>query len=146
MRVCARTRLHRRKAARGGVASRRDCCIPLPPRDIRTCTLPTHPHAHATLTHIYPPRTRARTRKKNQQGPLSRFGDTASNAGMLALLASYEQTSGLPVGAQTLAASAVAGCFRVLLMPVDTLKTTLQVSRGVVPPSSPPKSSLTWVG
>ncbi len=61
------------------------------------------------------------------QGPLSRFGDTASNVGMLALLNSYEATATLPVGVKTIAASATAASFRILLMPVDTVKTVLQV-------------------
>ncbi|GIL87123.1 hypothetical protein Vretifemale_15232 [Volvox reticuliferus] len=61
------------------------------------------------------------------QGPLSRFGDTAANAGALSLMDSYEATQGLPVGVKTLAASGVAGAFRVFLMPVDTCKTIMQV-------------------
>eukprot|EP01023_Acetabularia_acetabulum_P015668 TRINITY_DN1765_c0_g1_i2.p1 TRINITY_DN1765_c0_g1~~TRINITY_DN1765_c0_g1_i2.p1 ORF type:complete len:332 (-),score=57.50 TRINITY_DN1765_c0_g1_i2:260-1255(-) len=61
------------------------------------------------------------------QGPVSRFGDTAANTGMLALLDSYETTSNLPVGIKTVAASAAAAGFRIFLMPVDALKTTLQV-------------------
>ncbi len=61
------------------------------------------------------------------QGPLSRFGDTAANAGVLALLESYEQTATLPVGVKTLAASAAAGAFRICLMPIDALKTIMQV-------------------
>lgn len=56
-----------------------------------------------------------------------RFGDTAANAGMLALLDSLEATQQLPVGVKTLAASAAAGGFRILLMPVDACKTVLQV-------------------
>ncbi|EKX53324.1 hypothetical protein GUITHDRAFT_84395 [Guillardia theta CCMP2712] len=61
------------------------------------------------------------------QGPLSRFGDTAANAGMLALLDSHESTKKLPVAAKTMAASFSAAGFRMFLMPVDCLKTTLQV-------------------
>ncbi|KNC78312.1 hypothetical protein SARC_09248 [Sphaeroforma arctica JP610] len=61
------------------------------------------------------------------QGPLSRFGDTAANAGVLALLDSYDTTSNLPVGVKTIFASAAAATWRVFLMPVDTLKTTMQV-------------------
>lgn len=60
------------------------------------------------------------------QGPMSRFGDTAANQGMLALLDSSDLTSGLPVAIKTIAASAASAFFRVGLMPVDTLKTTLQ--------------------
>ena len=62
------------------------------------------------------------------QGPLSRFGDTAANAGVLTFLDSYESTRTLPIGVKTMAASATAACWRIFLMPVDTLKTTLQVS------------------
>ena len=58
------------------------------------------------------------------QGPLSRFGDTAANAGMLALL----EGSSLPIFVKTFAASGGAACFRVFLMPVDTLKTYMQVN------------------
>mmetsp|Transcript_48658 Transcript_48658/g.41093 ORF Transcript_48658/g.41093 Transcript_48658/m.41093 type:complete len:324 (-) Transcript_48658:105-1076(-) len=61
------------------------------------------------------------------QGPLSRFGDTAANTGALALLDSYESTKGLPVGVKTIAASISAALFRIVLMPVDCLKTTMQV-------------------
>ena len=61
------------------------------------------------------------------QGPLSRFGDTASNAGMLSLLNQQESTEKLPIAVKTGAASLTAGAFRIFLMPIDTLKTILQV-------------------
>merc|ERR1719310_2503575 len=61
------------------------------------------------------------------QGPLSRFGDTAANAGMLALWDSFEVTKNAPNAAKTVSASAAAACFRVVLMPIDALKTTMQV-------------------
>jgi len=61
------------------------------------------------------------------QGPLSRFGDTAANAGMLAIWDSFEQTKSLPTAAKTVSASAAAAGFRVFLMPIDALKTTMQV-------------------
>ncbi len=48
------------------------------------------------------------------QGPLSRFGDTAANSGMMALLESYESTSTLPVAVKTLAASAASASFRIV--------------------------------
>lgn len=57
------------------------------------------------------------------QGPLSRFGDTAANTGALALL----EDADMPVMAKTLIASLSAGFFRIFLMPVDALKTILQV-------------------
>jgi hypothetical protein len=46
---------------------------------------------------------------------------------VLALLDGYESTRSLPVSVKTLAASASAGAFRILLLPVDTLKTMMQV-------------------
>jgi len=61
------------------------------------------------------------------QGPLSRFGDTASNAGMLALWESYPETAELPVMVKTISASAAAAGFRIALMPIDCMKTTMQV-------------------
>ena len=57
------------------------------------------------------------------QGPLSRFGDTAANNGILSLLSQ----SSLPIAVQTGVASCAAGAFRILLMPIDTIKTVLQV-------------------
>jgi hypothetical protein len=61
------------------------------------------------------------------QGPLSRFGDTAANAGVLAFMDQYESTKDLPVTVKTLGASFGAAVFRIALTPVDTLKTMLQV-------------------
>lgn len=61
------------------------------------------------------------------QGPLGRFGDTAANSGTLALLNDFESTKNLNVGIKTLVASVCAGIFRVFLMPVDTVKTIMQV-------------------
>jgi len=61
------------------------------------------------------------------QGPLSRFGDTAANTGMITALDSFEATENLPVAVKTIAASLSAGAFRIFLMPVDTFKTTMQV-------------------
>ena len=57
------------------------------------------------------------------QTPLSRFGDTAANSGMIALLAD----STLPIGVRTAFASAAAATWRIGLTPLDTMKTTLQV-------------------
>ena len=61
------------------------------------------------------------------QGPLSRFGDTAANTGVLAALDAFESTENLNVGVKTMFASVGAALFRILLMPVDTFKTTMQV-------------------
>jgi hypothetical protein len=57
------------------------------------------------------------------QGPLSRFGDTFSNTLALQCLKDYDA----PIPLKTAAASITAGLFRIFLMPVDTLKTFLQV-------------------
>jgi len=62
------------------------------------------------------------------QGPLSRFGDTAANTGTLEALSAFELTANLPVGVKTVAASVAAALFRIVLMPVDTFKTTMQVN------------------
>lgn len=62
------------------------------------------------------------------QGPLSRFGDTAANTGVLTLLNNMESTRELGVGVKTVAASASAAGFRIFLMPIDTVKTTMQVT------------------
>jgi len=62
------------------------------------------------------------------QGPMSRFGDTAANTGILTLLDNVESTKELPVAVKTVAASAAAAGWRIFLMPVDTVKTTMQVT------------------
>jgi len=61
------------------------------------------------------------------QGPLSRFGDTAANVGMLTLLNSNPSTKDLPTPVKTFAASSAASAWRVVLMPLDTIKTIMQV-------------------
>ncbi|PBP18153.1 mitochondrial carrier protein [Diplocarpon rosae] len=61
------------------------------------------------------------------QGPVSRFGDTAANAGILALLASNSYLKQMPSPVKTIFVSLCAASFRMILTPVDTLKTTLQV-------------------
>jgi len=61
------------------------------------------------------------------QGPLSRFGDTAANTGVVTLLNSFDGTKNLPVFAKTFAASTAAGIWRIFLMPVDAVKTIMQV-------------------
>ena len=57
-------------------------------------------------------------------GPVSRFGDTAANEGIKDLMTG----SNLPVWAITLMASLTAAFWRVAITPLDTIKTTLQVS------------------
>jgi hypothetical protein len=61
------------------------------------------------------------------QGPLSRFGDTASNTGALALLNALPMTRDLPIVFKTVGASMSAASFRIFLMPIDSVKTSLQV-------------------
>jgi hypothetical protein len=60
------------------------------------------------------------------QGPVARFGDTAANAGILALLSSNSYLKTLPSPVKTIFASACAAAFRMILTPIDTVKTTLQ--------------------
>mmetsp|Transcript_19305 Transcript_19305/g.57191 ORF Transcript_19305/g.57191 Transcript_19305/m.57191 type:complete len:425 (+) Transcript_19305:35-1309(+) len=65
------------------------------------------------------------------QTPLTRFGDTAANTGVLLLLADPSvfggATAALPVAVRTAIASGAASVWRIGLTPVDTLKSTLQV-------------------
>lgn len=61
------------------------------------------------------------------QGPLTRFGDTAANVGVLALLESLDATRDLPLPVKTACGSISAGLWRVILMPVDASKTAMQV-------------------
>lgn len=61
------------------------------------------------------------------QGPFTRFGDTAANVGVLALLESIPETSTLPLPIKTFSGSICAGLWRIFLMPIDTSKTTMQV-------------------
>jgi Mitochondrial carrier protein len=58
------------------------------------------------------------------QGPLTRFGDTAANVGILALLESFAD---VPLPVKTACASVAAGVWRLVLMPVDASKTAMQV-------------------
>jgi len=57
-------------------------------------------------------------------GPIARFGDTAANEGIQELFAG----GAVPVGLVTLLASLTAAVWRVCITPLDTIKTTLQVS------------------
>jgi len=61
------------------------------------------------------------------QGPLSRFGDTAANVGILALLESLPETQSLPLAVKTGLGSISAGLWRIFLMPIDSSKTAMQV-------------------
>ncbi len=61
------------------------------------------------------------------QGPLSRFGDTASNAAALSLLDAFEATKEMPTFLKSVCASGMAAAFRINLVPIDTVKTIMQV-------------------
>lgn len=61
------------------------------------------------------------------QGPMTRFGDTAANVGILALLDTLALTQGMPLPLKTFCGSVAAGMWRIFLMPVDTSKTVMQV-------------------
>lgn len=61
------------------------------------------------------------------QNPLCKFGDTAANAGAFALLDSYPVTKELPSAVKSVFASACAATWRIFMMPVDTVKTIMQV-------------------
>jgi len=61
------------------------------------------------------------------QGPLSRFGDTAANEGAMAVMDNHPAFENMPTALKSVGASAAAASFRVFLMPIDCLKTTLQV-------------------
>ena len=61
------------------------------------------------------------------QGPFSRFGDTFANTWTISMLNSNAHTQSLPIFAKSICASVGAGLFRIFLMPIDTVKTTMQV-------------------
>ena len=61
------------------------------------------------------------------QNPLSRFGDTAANQGVLEIFASTPWGQSVPVGVTTAVGSAAGSLWRIGITPIDTLKTTMQV-------------------
>jgi len=67
------------------------------------------------------------------QGPLSRVGDTAANTGILVLVNRLEATKNLDIGSKTAAASLSSGLFRMTLMPIDAVKTSMQVGGSLKP-------------
>lgn len=56
-------------------------------------------------------------------GPLSRFGDTAANSFAIEFL----KKQNWPTAVKTVFASSIAALFRSLLMPIDAIKTSMQV-------------------
>ena len=61
------------------------------------------------------------------QAPVSRFGDTFANTLFLTFMSNNPVTKNLPMMVQTIGASVSAGLFRIILVPIDTVKTILQV-------------------
>jgi len=59
------------------------------------------------------------------QTPLSRFGDTATNVGVLALFGALLPET--PLGVRTACASGTGSLWRMAITPLDTFKTSLQV-------------------
>lgn len=62
------------------------------------------------------------------QAPLSRFGDTAMNTGVLHYLNNNDSTKEWNMASKTFYCSLFSGLWRVNLMPIDTLKSSLQVN------------------
>ena len=60
-------------------------------------------------------------------GPISRFGDTAMNDGVLTLFDSYHELKNIPIAIQTGCASVMAGLWRISIIPIDAWKTSKQV-------------------
>mmetsp|Transcript_26089 Transcript_26089/g.35951 ORF Transcript_26089/g.35951 Transcript_26089/m.35951 type:complete len:316 (-) Transcript_26089:1754-2701(-) len=62
------------------------------------------------------------------QSPLARFGDTAANSLIYSLCDSLDPSGlAVPVLLRTGLASVTAGAWRIVLMPIDTVKTCMQV-------------------
>ena len=61
------------------------------------------------------------------QGPISRFGDTAINTGVLHYCNTNENLKDLPIFVKTNLASFGAAGWRIFTMPIDTCKTIMQV-------------------
>jgi len=61
------------------------------------------------------------------QAPLARFVATAANDGVETFLTNFYLTKQWGAGRSTIIASFVVGIWRILLMPIDTCKTVLQV-------------------
>jgi hypothetical protein len=66
------------------------------------------------------------------QAPMSKFVATASNDGVLAFLSSFPLSKHWNPAVTTIFASLFVGGFRMILMPIDTCKTVLQVSTLII--------------
>jgi len=62
------------------------------------------------------------------QGPLSRFGDTAANSGIMYYLNQNPNTQNLNVGTKSFFCSTGAALWRIVIMPIDSIKTNMQVN------------------
>lgn len=62
------------------------------------------------------------------QSPLSRFGDTACNTGVNMYLNSRDDTKNMPLSIKTFCGSLTSGLWRIVLMPIDTVKSSMQVN------------------
>lgn len=62
------------------------------------------------------------------QGPLSRFGDTAANSGIMYYLDQNPNTKNLNIGTKSFLCSSGAAFWRILIMPIDSIKTNMQVN------------------
>lgn len=61
------------------------------------------------------------------QSPASRFGDTASNILLLSLFNALDSDDHIPLYLKTILGSLTASLWRIFIMPIDTVKTCLQV-------------------
>jgi len=62
------------------------------------------------------------------QGPLSRFGDTAANSGIMYYLNQNSHTQNLNIGTKSFFCSTGAALWRIVIMPIDSVKTNMQVN------------------
>merc|ERR1719487_2337860 len=61
------------------------------------------------------------------QNPISRFGDTFANVGVLALFTAMAWDQTVPLWLQTTIVATVGAGWRIFLTPIDLFKTTMQV-------------------
>jgi hypothetical protein len=62
------------------------------------------------------------------QGPLARFGDTATNTGVMYYMNHNTNTKDLHISVKSFFCSSTASLWRIVIMPVDTIKTNMQVN------------------